>query len=226
MLTETNIRLHPGELAQVVESVFRTMLTLEVTQSQAPWFPSEERLTAAVHLAGDWSGVVLLECDRWQACQFAGRFLSGDPPEKVDNVERDLLGELVNMIGGNLKCALGRGLRGFRCPRLWMGATTRCESAGRRFWSGSPSNPSRGPLGQRFSIRAPEPDSADRSVTVAVRKFRRLYRDGLFKPPASCDIFPPDQSTRRRESAWRYSRPCRRRGSVPDRPSWHAPSSQ
>jgi chemotaxis protein CheX len=111
MLTETNIRLHPGELAQVVESVFRTMLTLEVTQSQAPWFPSEERLTAAVHLAGDWSGVVLLECGRWQACQFAGRFLSGDPPEKVDNVVRDMLGELVNMIGGNLKCVLARGLR-------------------------------------------------------------------------------------------------------------------
>ena len=43
--------------------------------------------------------------------EFAGRFLSVDPPGKVDDVERDLLGELVNMIGGNLKCALGRGLR-------------------------------------------------------------------------------------------------------------------
>jgi chemotaxis protein CheX len=111
MLTEVSIHLQPGELAQVVESVFRAMLTLEVTETRAPWFPSEERLTAAVHLAGDWNGVVLLECDRGQACQFAGRFLSTDPPEKVDDVVRDMLGEMVNMIGGNLKCVLARGLR-------------------------------------------------------------------------------------------------------------------
>jgi chemotaxis protein CheX len=111
MLTEVSIHLQPGELAQVVESVFRAMLTMEVTETQASWFPSEERLTAAVHLAGDWNGVVLLECDRWQACQFAGRFLSTDPPEKVDDVVRDMLGEMVNMIGGNLKCVLARGLR-------------------------------------------------------------------------------------------------------------------
>jgi CheY-specific phosphatase CheX len=43
--------------------------------------------------------------------EFAGRFLSVDPPGKVDDVVRDLLGELVNMIDGNLKRVLARGLR-------------------------------------------------------------------------------------------------------------------
>jgi hypothetical protein len=38
-------------------------------------------------------------------------FLSANPPEKVDDVVRNMLGELVNMIGGNLKCVMARGLR-------------------------------------------------------------------------------------------------------------------
>jgi CheY-specific phosphatase CheX len=34
-----------------------------------------------------------------------------DPPETVDDVVRDVLGELANMIGGNLKCTLTPGIR-------------------------------------------------------------------------------------------------------------------
>lgn len=110
MPTELRVVLLPSELAQIVESVFGTMLSLEVNACGTPWFPGGDRLTSAVHLAGDWSGAVLLECDRRQACYFAGRFLSADPPGTVDDVVRDVLGELANMIGGNLKCILSRGI--------------------------------------------------------------------------------------------------------------------
>ena len=34
-----------------------------------------------------------------------------DPPDTVDDVVRDVLGELANMIGGNMKCVLTRGIR-------------------------------------------------------------------------------------------------------------------
>ena len=111
MSTETTIRILPGELAQIVESVFETMMNLEVGPSEAPWFPSTDRVTSTVHLAGDWNGAVLLECDRKQACRFTGRFLSMDPPETVDDMVRDVMGELANMIGGNLKCVLTQGIR-------------------------------------------------------------------------------------------------------------------
>jgi CheY-specific phosphatase CheX len=62
-------------------------------------------------MAGEWNGVVLLECDRTQACHFASRFLSIDQPNAVDNDVRDVLGELVNMIGGNMKCLLAPGIQ-------------------------------------------------------------------------------------------------------------------
>ncbi|MCE5306328.1 MAG: chemotaxis protein CheX [Acidobacteriales bacterium] len=87
------------------------MMSLDASQCEASWFPGADRLTSAVHLAGDWNGAVLLECDRRQACRFASRFLSMDPPGTVDDVVRDVLGELVNMIGGNLKCVLTQGIR-------------------------------------------------------------------------------------------------------------------
>ena len=111
MSTELSIGILPSELAQIVQSVFETMLSLEVRECAEPWFPSGDRLTSVLHLAGDWSGAVLLECDRSQACRFTGRFLSNDPPDAVDDVVRDVLGELANMIGGNLKCVLGRGIQ-------------------------------------------------------------------------------------------------------------------
>jgi chemotaxis protein CheX len=109
--TESNVEVLPSELAQIVESVFATMLSLEVRERGTPRFGGEDRVTAAVHLAGDWNGAVLLESDRQQACRFAGRFLSMDPPEAMDDVVRDVLGELANMIGGNLKCVLTKGIR-------------------------------------------------------------------------------------------------------------------
>jgi CheY-specific phosphatase CheX len=62
-------------------------------------------------MAGDWNGVVLLECGRRQACDFASRFLSIDQPEKVDDDVRDVLGELVSVIGGNVKFLLAPGIR-------------------------------------------------------------------------------------------------------------------
>jgi chemotaxis protein CheX len=111
MPTELSIEILPSELAQIVESVFETMLSLNAVECGTPWFPSGDRLTAAVHLAGDWSGAVLVECNQRQACRFAGRFLSLEPSDTVDDVVRDVLGELANMIGGNLKCVLTKGIR-------------------------------------------------------------------------------------------------------------------
>ena len=112
----------PGELAQIVESVFATMTNLEVSRCEAPWFLSEDRLTSAVHLSGDWNGAALFECNRRQACNLAGRFLSMDPPDTVDDVVRDVLGELANMIGGNMKCVIPRGAISLSMPSVVDGS--------------------------------------------------------------------------------------------------------
>jgi chemotaxis protein CheX len=111
MPTELKVEIHPQELVQIVESLFQAMLNLETIQCAIPWTPGADRLTSAIQLTGEWHGAVMLECDRGQACRFTGRFLSMDPPDTVDDMVRDVLGELANVIGGNLKCVLTQGIR-------------------------------------------------------------------------------------------------------------------
>jgi chemotaxis protein CheX len=106
VLTNVNAAM----LAQTVEAIFLNMMNLEVSPGGTPWAPSHHHLTSSVHLSGVWNGALLFECDRRQACQFAGRFLSMDPPEVVTDDVRDVLGELANMIGGNMKSAMATGL--------------------------------------------------------------------------------------------------------------------
>ena len=107
MQTEVSLEL----LAEIVETVFMTMMSLEVSSSDVPWSHKGERLSSCVHLTGDWNGVVVLECNSRQACQFAGRILAMDAPETVDDDVRDVLGELANMIGGNMKSGMATGVR-------------------------------------------------------------------------------------------------------------------
>ena len=107
MQTEVSVEV----LAQIVQSVFTTMIGLEVSPSSALWNPVGDRLTSSVYLIGEWNGAVLFDCNPRQACQFAGRILSMDPPEIVDDDVRDVLGELANMIGGNMKCCMPAGVQ-------------------------------------------------------------------------------------------------------------------
>jgi len=99
------------QITQIVESVFMTMMSLDVSPCDASWNHNGDRLTSFVHLTGDWNGAVLLDCNPRQACLFAGLILSMDPPDIVDDDVRDVLGELANMIGGNMKCSMPTGVR-------------------------------------------------------------------------------------------------------------------
>lgn len=86
------------------------MMELEVQTSEAPWLRPPDSVTAAVHFVGDWRGVTLIECTSQQACQFAARFMGIDQPAEIDSDVRDVMGELANMVAGNLKSLLPRGV--------------------------------------------------------------------------------------------------------------------
>src|SRR5579883_3337671 len=110
MPVNVDVETLPSLLTEIVASVFETMMNLPVVESGEEWRPGGDRLTAGVQLAGPWSGAVLVECGRREACRFTGRFLSMDPPDTVSELVRDVMGELANMIGGNLKCLLTGGI--------------------------------------------------------------------------------------------------------------------
>jgi len=97
-------------IEQIVENVFQTMMDMEVQPSDAPWPPAGEVITAAISLSGSWKGAVLVECAVPEALLFASRMVDVDPPAGVNDDVRDALGELANMVGGNLKSILPGGV--------------------------------------------------------------------------------------------------------------------
>ena len=103
--------LHKEDVDAVVGSVFSTMMGLEALPSSDPPPSPTGLLTASVCLTGEWEGAVSIQCTPAEACAFAARFVGSSLPEEVDDDVRDVIGELANMIGGNLKCALAPGIR-------------------------------------------------------------------------------------------------------------------
>lgn len=96
-------------IEQIVENVFQTMMGLEVQPSDAPWPPTSEIITASISLTGPWKGAVLVECPLPEAFLFTNRLIGITPTELTDDV-RDAIGELANMVGGNLKSILPGGV--------------------------------------------------------------------------------------------------------------------
>jgi chemotaxis protein CheX len=96
-------------IEQIVETVFQTMMGLDVQPSDAPWPPKGEIITASISLTGPWKGAVLVECPLPEALLFTRRLAGLTPTELTDDV-RDAIGELANMVGGNLKSILPGGV--------------------------------------------------------------------------------------------------------------------
>jgi len=114
------LNTYRADLANIVESVFRTMMDIEVHPIEAPFTPAANAVTGAVYFAGDWRGAVLIECTRQQACYLAHRFMGVDTPLVIDDDVRDTIGELANMLAGNLKSVLPKGV-GLSMPSVVEG---------------------------------------------------------------------------------------------------------
>jgi chemotaxis protein CheX len=63
-------------------------------------------VAACVQLTGAWTGAVTLQCSPRVARAAAGIMFQSDPAETSVEDVRDALGELVNMVGGNIKALL------------------------------------------------------------------------------------------------------------------------
>lgn len=114
------IGCYRSSIEEVTESVYATMLGCGVTRTEEPWQEQSAGFTAAVHYAGSWQGALLLECSAGQADRWAARLMSLVPPIALDDA-RDSLGEIVNVLAGNLKPLLPGGV-GLSIPSVVQGS--------------------------------------------------------------------------------------------------------
>jgi len=120
MLAAFPLRVYRADLSQIVVSVFQTMLNLEIVPAEVEWATRPDTLTAAIYFAGTWKGAVLLECSRTQAFEFTHRLMAIEPPATINDDVRDTMGELANMLAGNLKSVLPHGI-GLSMPSVVEG---------------------------------------------------------------------------------------------------------
>jgi len=96
----------PSSLDECVDEVFRIMLGVDCLQSTVPeseGTPSEvESLTAVIGLGGALSGACVFRCSCATAITLAER-MTGSRPEAVDDMVKDGVGELCNMLAGSWK---------------------------------------------------------------------------------------------------------------------------
>jgi len=109
-----------SQASSIVQNVFMTMLGAAVEPVPETELAVESPLTAAIHYVGAWKGALILECSAAQATRWAAQLMPITPPISLEDA-RDGLGELTNMISGNLKPLLPPGV-GLSIPSVIDGA--------------------------------------------------------------------------------------------------------
>jgi chemotaxis protein CheX len=96
-------------------------------------------VSALVGLAGDFSGVITLHFSEDAACKVASGIL-GMNLTKLDDMVRDAIAEMANMVAGGFKKALSRDREMFKVsiPSVIQGMSynTRGSSNSRQIWFG------------------------------------------------------------------------------------------
>lgn len=98
-----------GDLVRLVAYVYDAMLGCSAVPADGANLSEDSRFTAAVHYVGAWKGALVVECSAAQAGRWAERLMPIDPPATEEDA-RDGLGELTNVIAGNLKPLLPGGV--------------------------------------------------------------------------------------------------------------------
>ena len=92
------------EIQQCTQLVFSTLLSLEVHPSPGQHESSStDTVTGSVQITGKWNGVILLALPSSLVNTVTETLFSLEPGKASTDDKKDAVGELINMIGGNIK---------------------------------------------------------------------------------------------------------------------------
>lgn len=93
------------DIESIVRSVCDSTFSVDPERLEGP--PSEGVVSSSlVGISGQWDGAVIVDCSPALAGELAGLMFGLGPDEVARDQIEDALGELANMIGGNLKALL------------------------------------------------------------------------------------------------------------------------
>jgi chemotaxis protein CheX len=92
---------------RAVGEIFHTMIETDTWPlSEPPAHQPDHPIVGAVYLTGKWRGALLLETWAAQAFVWTQKLMAIPAPLDLDDDVRDCIGELTNMVAGNLKSLL------------------------------------------------------------------------------------------------------------------------
>lgn len=105
------VEVNESDLTEMVEQVWMSYLDPEGVSPLIPTYdenqPSE--VHSSVSISGSWAGHVVYASSASAARRAAGAFLAMEPDEVSEEDLSDVLGEMANIIGGNVKAMLPPG---------------------------------------------------------------------------------------------------------------------
>ena len=142
------VQVNQDDLAEMVEQVWLSYLDPEGVSPLIPTYdenqPSE--VHSSVSISGTWSGHVVYSCSEVAARRATAAFLAMEADEVSEEDMSDVLGELANIVGGNVKAMLPPGCL-LSLPQVVMApdSATKYPNASRiggmyGLWEGEPVN--------------------------------------------------------------------------------------
>ncbi len=95
------------DIRQLTGDVLATAFGLPLTLStREAWSPDLQYVSGLVTIHGSWTGFVGVHCSKELARRFTATVFSVDPAKTTSDDISDVLRELANIVGGNIKSVL------------------------------------------------------------------------------------------------------------------------
>ena len=111
------------DLLTFAESVWSSILDMKLLPGDDDATTSPESVIACVQVTGDWEGAVTVRCSKEQASNMAAAMFGMDAADLSEEEIRDAMGEIANMVGGNVK-GLAPGTNTLALPTVARGDET------------------------------------------------------------------------------------------------------
>ncbi len=93
------------DIKDIARTIWATLFELPLEDGDAAQLGPESTVTSCVQIDGAWHGAVVLQCPLTLARTLTAAMFQADTAPELDEVH-DALGELANMLGGNVKALL------------------------------------------------------------------------------------------------------------------------
>ena len=104
-LPDAEIPVQAADVADIASSVWDSFLGLTLESSDLQDF-DVAAMTGVVGISGAWQGSIVVQCSTEHAVEAAEAMFAAEPGSLAESEVADALGELTNMIGGNIKSLL------------------------------------------------------------------------------------------------------------------------